>query len=54
MHKGNKFALVLRDFLVDQQTVTQRLGELSAGLSNYFGEQRFGWQANNLHKVAEL
>ena len=55
MHKGNKFALVLRDFLVDQQTVTQRLERIKRqGFPNYFGEQRFGWQANNLHKVAEL
>ena len=55
MHKGNKFAIVLRDFLVEPHTFDERFERIRLnGFPNYFGEQRFGWQANNLHKVSEL
>jgi tRNA pseudouridine13 synthase len=55
MHSGNKFALVLRNFAVDQENVFQRLECIAEyGFPNYFGEQRFGWQGNNLHKASDL
>ena len=55
MHKGNKFAIVLRDFLVEPHTFDERFERIRLnGFPNYFGERRFGWQANNLHKVSEL
>lgn len=55
MHRGNKFAIVLRDFEVDRKTFAERIERIELyGFPNYFGEQRFGWEANNLHKVTEL
>ena len=55
MHRGNKFSLVLHDFAVDKQAFSQRIERIGhCGFPNYFGEQRFGWRGNNLHKVSEL
>jgi len=55
MHAGNRFSIVLRDFNIDPATLFQRLELIqNAGVPNYFAEQRFGWDANNLVKANEL
>lgn len=46
--QGNAFTLVLRQ-ISDRDQVEQRLGLVAAqGVPNYFGEQRFGHNGNNL------
>src|SRR5699024_7827183 len=47
--QGNIFTLIIRD-ISDQQDVEQRLNKIKAfGVPNYFGEQRFGRQGDNIH-----
>lgn len=49
MHESNNFLLTLRNFKVDKQSLDQRLEAIkNQGVPNYFGEQRFGIEANNL------
>lgn len=46
--KGNDFELTIRQ-ISDQQIVETRLQQIrSLGVANYFGEQRFGRNGNNL------
>lgn len=46
---GNRFALTLRDAQGDHAAIEQRLQEISAsGVPNYFGEQRFGRDGDNI------
>ncbi|WP_340614529.1 tRNA pseudouridine(13) synthase TruD [Xenorhabdus thailandensis] len=46
--KGNDFTLVLRD-ISDRQSVEKRLQQIAqTGVPNYFGEQRFGRDGQNL------
>ena len=49
-HETNSFIIRLRDFLVaDKVAFEQKItGVLAQGVPNYFGEQRFGRNANNL------
>ena len=55
MHAGNKFSIVLRDFAVDHKKLEQRFILIkNCGVPNYFAEQRFGWDANNLIKANDL
>ncbi|MFL2530818.1 MAG: tRNA pseudouridine(13) synthase TruD [Porticoccaceae bacterium] len=55
MHAGNRFSIVLRDFAIDPELLEQRLELIQkSGVPNYFAEQRFGWDANNLVKANEL
>ena len=55
MHAGNRFSIVLRDFAIDPDALKQRLELIQkSGVPNYFAEQRFGWDANNLVKANEL
>jgi len=55
MHAGNRFSIVLRDFDIDPEILEQRIELIkNAGVPNYFAEQRFGWDANNLVKASEL
>ena len=55
MHAGNRFSIILRDFKIDIETLEQRLDLIQTyGVPNYFAEQRFGWDANNLVKAEEL
>ncbi|MCK9503305.1 MAG: tRNA pseudouridine(13) synthase TruD [Porticoccaceae bacterium] len=55
MHKGNQFSIVLRFDGDVENEVEQRLAALKAqGAPNYFGEQRFGIDANNLREVAAI
>ncbi|MCS5587424.1 MAG: tRNA pseudouridine(13) synthase TruD [Porticoccaceae bacterium] len=55
MHAGNRFNIVLRDFNVDTRVLYERLERIRCcGVPNYFAEQRFGRQGNNLNRAAEL
>lgn len=55
MHAGNRFSIVLRDFEIEPNELDQRIDLIKAsGVPNYFAEQRFGWDANNLVKANEL
>ncbi len=48
-HRANRFQIRLRDCDIDEAALRQRLDHLARyGVPNYFGEQRFGWQRNNL------
>jgi tRNA pseudouridine13 synthase len=54
-HRGNAFVITVRDCSDKSgaDAVTQRLQALrEQGVPNYFGQQRFGWDANNLQQVA--
>jgi tRNA pseudouridine13 synthase len=46
-HRANQFRIVLRD-LDDLEEVKCRVAKIAAGVPNYFGEQRFGRDGNNL------
>ena len=55
MHAGNRFSIVIRDFDVEIKALERRLKLiLASGVPNYFAEQRFGWDANNLIKANDL
>lgn len=46
--QGNAFTLILRQ-ISDREAVEQRLQQIAlSGVPNYFGEQRFGHEGNNL------
>lgn len=46
---GNRFVLVLRDVQGDRDTIEQRLRTIAErGVPNYFGEQRFGREGDNV------
>lgn len=54
-HKGNFFSIRLVDLTGELDHLEQRLLKVrQAGVPNYFGEQRFGRQANNLLKAEQL
>lgn len=54
-HRGNRFRIVLRDVRGDCAAAEQRLGMIaSAGVPNYFGEQRFGRDGENLRSALAL
>lgn len=47
--KGNRFRIVLREVIGDRAAMEQRLVMIGAhGVPNYFGEQRFGHDGNNV------
>ena len=51
---GNQFILRLHD-LTHAEDLIQRIAQIKKyGVPNYFGEQRFGFQAGNLNKAEEL
>jgi len=55
MHRGNHFTITLRfdgDVSGDVDKRLATIGEM--GVPNYFGEQRFGIDANNLREVASI
>ncbi|MGS2724063.1 tRNA pseudouridine(13) synthase TruD [Porticoccus sp. GXU_MW_L64] len=53
-HGGNQFVIRLRCLSGDQQKLQQRLEQIAAqGVPNYFGEQRFGHQGNNLREFEQ-
>ncbi|MES2824548.1 MAG: tRNA pseudouridine(13) synthase TruD [Pseudomonadota bacterium] len=49
-HESNQFVIRLRNFIVaDKTAFAQKINQvLAQGVPNYFGEQRFGRNANNL------
>lgn len=47
--KGNRFSIRLRD-LTNESLFCDRLEQISKGVPNYFGEQRFGQEGGNLVK----
>jgi tRNA pseudouridine13 synthase len=53
--RGNRFNIVLRQLQADQAELNQRLEQLrQLGMPNYFGEQRFGRDYQNLARFDEL
>lgn len=51
---GNAFTVVARGITAPREAVEARLAQVAArGVPNYFGEQRFGRGASNLHAVAD-
>ncbi|MBB3167938.1 tRNA pseudouridine(13) synthase TruD [Simiduia aestuariiviva] len=54
-HQANEFIIRLRDCQGDLELLETRLNAVSqSGVPNYFGEQRFGREASNLHEAATL
>jgi len=52
---GNQFHLLIRDFSGDQAVCVQRLEQIkNQGFPNYFGEQRFGLQGQNINTALAL
>lgn len=55
MHLANTFVIKLHFGEGAREDIDQRLGQiLEQGVPNYFGEQRFGIQGNNLAEVAYI
>jgi len=53
--KGNRFRLRVRDIEGDDRELEKRLTVIgNEGVPNYFGEQRFGRDAGNLHNAQRL
>lgn len=54
-HAANHFDIVLRHCGDQQDAIDQRLQQIAQqGTPNYFGEQRFGRDSDNLHRVDAL
>ncbi len=54
VHRGNRFAITLRDVQGDRSDIEFRLQQVgSAGVPNYFGEQRFGHAGATLAQAQE-
>lgn len=54
-HEGNRFRITIRNLDGDRKALTRRLVHVrDTGFPNYFGEQRFGHDGNNLNKVNRL
>ena len=45
---GNRFTVTVKSSDTKQETIEKILGELNGVFPNYFGEQRFGYRANNV------
>ena len=55
MHTGNRFCIELRDFSVSDDQLSERINLIcDKGVPNYFGQQRFGRNGNNLSEVQRL
>lgn len=55
MHEGNRFRIRIRQLEGDRNDLQERLGKLRRdGFPNYFGEQRFGIDGNNLQRADEM
>ncbi len=53
--QGNRFTIRLRGLETDREALNERLDRLrSTGMPNYFGEQRFGRDYQNLNQFDEL
>ena len=54
-HRTNQFAIRLRDLSVTPDALIERLDRItSEGVPNYFGEQRFGRNEDNVAKAKQL
>lgn len=54
-HRANRFTIVVRGVDLERQQIDDRLGRIAtAGVPNYFGEQRFGRAAGNLGLARKL
>lgn len=54
-HSGNRFVITLRDVNGDAAEIESRVREATRnGVPNYFGEQRFGFDAGNVQKAREM
>jgi len=54
-HSGNRFRIGITDIEGDPGTLNERLGLIRrCGVPNYFGEQRFGRNGNNLNLASEV
>lgn len=52
MHQGNHFQITLKALQGDSAELEQRLQTIQEqGFANYFGEQRFGYEGQNLEKA---
>lgn len=55
MHAGNRFKILLRDFDIEPDLLIERMQAIECrGVPNYFAEQRFGREGNNLNRAEEL
>ncbi len=55
IHRGNRFILTLHDLQSETSTLEQRLHTIKVkGVPNYFGEQRFGFNGNNLNMAQKM
>jgi tRNA pseudouridine13 synthase len=53
--KGNRFQIRIRELRGDREEMEQRLSSIAQqGIPNYFGEQRFGHQEDNLRMADRL
>lgn len=53
-HRGNRFVILVRDFIGDEAAVAQRMRLVAAaGVPNYFGPQRFGRGLSNLSRARD-
>ncbi len=53
--RGNRFRIVIRDVRGDRGTAERVLGEIArSGVPNYFGEQRFGRDADNVEQARAM
>jgi tRNA pseudouridine13 synthase len=54
-HKANRFRIAVREITARKSDLDQRLQAIAkSGVPNYFGEQRFGRQGNNMSLAADL
>ena len=52
---GNRFVLLLRDVAGDRESIEDRLRAIAAaGVPNYFGEQRFGREGDNVELARRM
>ena len=52
---GNSFKIIIRDWQGDTELTDQQLNAIkSCGIANYYGEQRFGHDGNNINKAIAL
>lgn len=54
-HNANHFMITLKDVQGDQNAIEAQLSDIAQqGVPNYFGEQRFGRDGNNLNKADDF
>lgn len=54
-HKSNTFTITLRHIIGDKNTIEAQLSLIAqTGVPNYFGQQRFGIDDNNIHKTKQF